>query len=247
MDSVLRSRSASSTGSCAAGSLALPWEVIERVIDYSFDASPTLCSFALTCRQLYPRSILLLFDHIELRSREQLFEFCDLLRTKPHIQSAVRSIAVPPKEFSPNPLLSLLPNLLSVAFSDWRWRGRPADYLTQTSTILYCQRYGRDIRSLTLEGVYISSGMAFFSLFSAFTNLEDLVCGPHLRFGFGIDTNQRAEHRLTRRLRLSKLSVSIGGMHSQLVWILRQLADSASIYRRSLIIWTHRPQNDFSD
>ncbi|TBU57238.1 hypothetical protein BD310DRAFT_959744 [Dichomitus squalens] len=49
----------------------LPWEVIERTISHSGDDRTTLQSFSLTCKQLRPRSLCLMFDEVPFISQRQ--------------------------------------------------------------------------------------------------------------------------------------------------------------------------------
>ncbi|TBU26556.1 hypothetical protein BD311DRAFT_602494, partial [Dichomitus squalens] len=67
-------------------SLRLPVEVIESVIDCCSGNKATLRAFALTCRDLHPRSILVLFKDVRLKRRDRVFDFCDVLRAKPERQ-----------------------------------------------------------------------------------------------------------------------------------------------------------------
>ena len=83
----------------------LPLEVIEKVIDHSADSITTLHSFALTCRDLQPRSTILLLRRVEFKDRGQLFDLCDMLKDKPHLLPCVRSVSIPFDQFSPHPLL----------------------------------------------------------------------------------------------------------------------------------------------
>ena len=96
---------------------SLPWEVIEVVIDHSADSIATLHSFTLTCRDLCPRSTILLLCRVKLKNRNQLFDLCAVLQTKPYLQPCVRSVSIPAREFSPHPLLRMLPNLFEIEFT----------------------------------------------------------------------------------------------------------------------------------
>ena len=98
--------------------LALPWEVIERVIDHSADDNETLRSFALTCRDLHPRSINTLYRHLKFERRDQIFDLCDVLRAKPHLQLCVESVSVLIDEFPPHPLLRMLPHLSEIEINE---------------------------------------------------------------------------------------------------------------------------------
>ena len=71
--------------SAMSPSPALPWEVIERVIDHSASSTKTLYSFTLTCHDLLPRSTTLLLGRVKLRNRDRLFDLCAILQVKPHL------------------------------------------------------------------------------------------------------------------------------------------------------------------
>ncbi|TBU33479.1 hypothetical protein BD311DRAFT_609921, partial [Dichomitus squalens] len=171
----------------SAMSLALPWEVIERIVDHSFGFTATLCNFTLTCRQLYPRSMHNLYGHVILESRDKLFALCNVLQAKPKLQILVRAVAVPLEEFSPVPLLSILPRLYRVTFPDGnRYHDLSSDVAIHNSTLLFCHLYGSGIRSLTIEFVRFSTCSAFLRLLSAFVSIEDLTC-RNIAVGLGID------------------------------------------------------------
>ncbi|TBU26564.1 hypothetical protein BD311DRAFT_667303 [Dichomitus squalens] len=69
--------------------LALPVEVIESVIDRCSRDTKTLLAFALTCCDLHPRSIIVLFTKVRPRSRDRLFDLCDVLKAKPERQPII--------------------------------------------------------------------------------------------------------------------------------------------------------------
>ncbi|KAI1791080.1 hypothetical protein LXA43DRAFT_850200, partial [Ganoderma leucocontextum] len=71
-------------------SLAFPWEVIERTIDHSSNSVVTLRSFTLTCRQLRPRSNMVLLSQIVLKNRDRLFSLCAMLQANPDLQRFVQ-------------------------------------------------------------------------------------------------------------------------------------------------------------
>ena len=190
--------------------LALPWEVIETIINHSSDSTITLCSFALTCRQLYPCSSHLLYCHVALKSREKLFALCETLQAKPELRPFVQTVAVPLEEFSPFPLLSILPHLCRVAFPDGnKYRDLSSDVAIHDSTLRYCSWYGSRIRSLTIEFVRFPTCSAFLRLLSAFSGIEDLAC-RNVAIGLGTDSDSqlvRVQHRLSRQLHLKTLNV----------------------------------------
>ncbi|TBU41354.1 hypothetical protein BD309DRAFT_277080 [Dichomitus squalens] len=95
---------------------ALPWEVIERAIDHCSGDKTTLCTLALTCSQLHPCSLFVLFTNVDIQIQEQLKKFYDAVQAQPHLQPLVRSLSFPWDKFSVFPLLSILPGLRHVAF-----------------------------------------------------------------------------------------------------------------------------------
>ena len=153
---------------------ALPWEVIERVVDHSSGHPTTLRSFVLTCHQLRPRSSVVLFSNILIKRRQQLFAFCDVLRARPELQLVVRSLTISPEAFSPFPLLSISPNLHSITFD-----GKIVESLlvkVHESTFQCCRKLGRGIQSLTLRGVQFRHYTAFIRFISMFSCLQELEC-----------------------------------------------------------------------
>ena len=190
----------------------LPWEVIERVIDHSHEHTPTLCSFALTCRQLRPRSSLVLFSDVHIKFRKDLFAFCNVLQTQPRLQLVVRSLAVCLEEFSPFPLLSILTNLRRVTFCGSLDHDDYPKYISlHASTIHCCQALGRSIQSLTFQGVWFRNRAAFVRLIPAFSNLQELACHD-VRYRPSRDSDPiefGIQHRLFQRMRLRTLSVRI--------------------------------------
>ncbi|TBU52828.1 hypothetical protein BD310DRAFT_831393, partial [Dichomitus squalens] len=96
---------------------ALPWEVIERAVELCSGDKATLCALALTCSQLHPRSLFVLFTIADLRSTKQLMAFYDAVQSQPHLQPVVQSLSFAWDDFSPFPLLSILPALHRVTFN----------------------------------------------------------------------------------------------------------------------------------
>ncbi|TBU36413.1 hypothetical protein BD309DRAFT_818750, partial [Dichomitus squalens] len=153
----------------------LPVEVIENVIDCCSDDTTTLLAFALTCRDLHPRSILVLFTDVYLRRREQLFDFCDALKANPKLRPVVHSVSILWEVFAPFPLLSFLPALRHIALNSFSHDIHRNMQLRQ-STLLCCKRFGSGIRSLTIGSALFSTRTGFLQLLSAFPDLEDLTC-----------------------------------------------------------------------
>ncbi|TBU36118.1 hypothetical protein BD309DRAFT_49648 [Dichomitus squalens] len=180
--------------------LALPVEVIESVIDRCSRDTKTLLAFALTCRDLHPRSIIVLFTKVRPRSRDRLFDLCDVLKAKPERQPIVQSLSVVWKEFAPYPLLSILPALRHIMFEG------PME--CHPSTVLCCRLSGIGIRSLTIKNAKFSTCTAFLQFLAAFPSIEHLTCD-------GLDIRQKGEASplvqtsLSRQLRLRTLDVSV--------------------------------------
>ena len=93
--------------------LALPWEVIERVVEQSWDYRDILHSFSLVCRQLHPLSSALFWAHIDVKSRDHCLKLCERIRGAPHIGLLVRSITVSALHLTPS-LLYVFPKLSNV-------------------------------------------------------------------------------------------------------------------------------------
>ena len=178
-DALSSPASATSADPIVSISPVLPWEVIERVIDHSAGCTATLCSFALSCHQLHPRSSLLLFSDVRLISRKQLFTFCDILQAQPELQPLVRSVELPPGEFSPFPLLAILHNLRSITFdglTDFPLGQRPKPTFLHNSTLHCCRKLGQGVESLTLTRMQFRNCIAVIRLISAFSHLRKLEC-----------------------------------------------------------------------
>ena len=167
---VLRRSLSASLAMC----LALPWEVIERVIDHSADSTETLYSFALTCRDLRPHSTILLLRCIKPKTRDQLFAICAMLKTNPHLQPCVRSASIPVHEFSPHPLLRILPNLSEIEFTDYPDSER--DVVFHPSVLKCCHQLGQHIQTLSLQNLRFSSTSAFSDLLLSLPNIRSLSC-----------------------------------------------------------------------
>ena len=156
----------------------LPWEVIERVIDHSRGRAKTLKNLALTCRQLLPRTRLMMFAYIRFNSRDDVFAFVDLLKTNPHLLPVVCSIKVWPPDLAPFPLLHMLPSLLEIEFAPMTWSRSgifPELGLHQSSLACF-QRFGTNIRTLRLSRLPFKGIIPFARVLLAFKNATHLVC-----------------------------------------------------------------------
>ncbi|KAI1789966.1 hypothetical protein LXA43DRAFT_537742 [Ganoderma leucocontextum] len=195
----------------SAMSLALPWEVIEGVIEHSSDSVVTLYSFTLTCRDHNPRSTILLLDRIVLKNRDQLFALCDVLSAKPHLQPIVRSITISPDKLYPHPLLRLLSNLSEIEFatSTSRFDSGYATAVTLHSSVLkYCRQFGEHIQRLSLERVHLPSLSAFSGILLSFERVRSLSCS-HLKVVKDGAHQELITRRLSQQLHLRTLVVGV--------------------------------------
>ena len=158
--------------------LALPWEVIERVIDHSVDDTETLYSLALTCRDLNPRSTIILYRHLDLYKRDEIFALCDTLRAKPHLQPCVQSLRAALDNFSPAPLLRMLSNLSMIEFhGPWYQDHEPhPGFVLHPSVLLSCKVLGKHIRTLSLEQTTFRSLSDFSAFLLSFPSIQSLHC-----------------------------------------------------------------------
>ncbi|KAI1795735.1 hypothetical protein LXA43DRAFT_881629 [Ganoderma leucocontextum] len=196
-------------------SLALPWEVIERVIEHCHDNHRALYNFSITCRQLRPLSLSLLVADVEFKHKEQIFGLCDLLRAKPHLQALVRSMFIYPTNLVPVPLLKMLPNLTEIVFTDHRLSDSDQEFYRPTivlhqSTLTCCGQFGRYIRTIQFFRVTFATDLELARLISAFASVqvltfEDVV----IKTNAGAHLVAMTRQRLSRRLQLRTLHVRI--------------------------------------
>ncbi|TBU36651.1 hypothetical protein BD309DRAFT_877989 [Dichomitus squalens] len=187
--------------------LALPVEVIESVIDCCSDDTDTILALALTCRDLHPRSILVLFTDVRPQSRDRLIDLCDVLKAKPERQPFVQSLSIRWKDFAPYPLLSILPSLRHITFDTFElFKERPI--LCHPSTLLCCRRFGCGIRSLTITYAQFSTCTAFLQFLAAFPSIDHLICERLNIYQRG-EASPLVQKSLSRQLRLRTLNVSV--------------------------------------
>ncbi|TBU56950.1 hypothetical protein BD310DRAFT_881649 [Dichomitus squalens] len=184
--------------------LALPVEVIESVIDRCSRDTKTLLAFALTCRDLHPRSIIVLFTKVRPHSRDRLFDLCDVLKAKPERQPIVQSLSIDWDDFAPYPLLSILPALRHITFDTYGHR----PVLCHPSTLRCCRLSGTGIRSLTIEDAIFSTCTAFLQFLSAFPSIKHLTC-VNLEIRQKGEASPLVQKSLSRQLRLRTLNVSV--------------------------------------
>ncbi|TBU53506.1 hypothetical protein BD310DRAFT_829932, partial [Dichomitus squalens] len=156
---------------------ALPWEVIEKVIDCFSSDKATLCAFALTCSQLHPRSLFVLFTNVDLRSMKQLEAFYHAVQAQSHLQPVVQSLSFPwvGEDISPFPLLSILPGLRHVTLNGIS----PVDiddYLPSQSTPLCGWQFATSLLNLTIRSARFRTRTVFVHFLSVFPNVENLTC-----------------------------------------------------------------------
>ena len=192
---------------------ALPWEVIERVIDHSADNTEMLRSFALTSRHLQPRSTFLLLGRVtsRLKNRNQLFALCAFLQTKPHLP-CVRSVTIPAHEFSPDSLLRILPNLSNIELTGGGGSRLQKHY--HVFVLNHCRRLGHHIQTLSLRDLHFCSLSAFSDILLLLPRIESLSC-ERLRVDRPGDRvhEEFVIQRLSKRLHLKALTVSIRLSH----------------------------------
>ena len=206
-----------------SSSPSLPWEVIERVIGHSADSTEALYSFTLTCSDLRPRSTILLLGCVTggLKNRDQLLALCAFLQAEPHLRPCVRSITIPADEFSPYPLLRILPNLSEIKLTKIRGarRGRSPMFLfpppdieptnIHASVLKCCHQLGQHIQTLSLQDLFFSSLSTLSDLLLSLPRIVSLSC-EDLRVGKNrVLHEEHITQRLKGRLHLRTLTVSI--------------------------------------
>ncbi|TBU29654.1 hypothetical protein BD311DRAFT_258294 [Dichomitus squalens] len=186
-----------------AQSPALPWEVIERVIELCSSDKATLCAFALTCSQLHPRSLFVLFTNVEIQSAKQLKTFYDAVQAQPRLQPLVRSLSFPCEDFSPFPLLSILPGLRHLTFN--RISSAIGDDIQHSQSTLLGRQSVTSLRSLTIRCARFQTQATLLRFLSAFPNVEILTCeelsiDPHAPLSEGDVSHQLQLRTLNVRI-----------------------------------------------
>lgn len=215
----------------------LSWELIEQVIDLSGRRPNTLCSLSLTCRQLRPRSRLVMFSRVQLESSDHVFAFVAFLLANPELRPFVHTVIVTPAAFGPS-LLYILPNLGSIECVDELQLEEPEDeedgdnestnapylmqgiartpYVHRTSlnihhTSLACfKRLGAHIRTLRLNSVSFPTSLAFAQVLSAFSRITHLKCKKVQIKAAGSEAPLEViRRRLSKQMQLKSLFVSV--------------------------------------
>ncbi|TBU21802.1 hypothetical protein BD311DRAFT_677486 [Dichomitus squalens] len=150
-----------------AQSPALPWEVIEKSIDHCFGDRAALCAFSLTCSQLRPRSLFVLFTNVDIQSAKQLKAFYDAVQAQPLLQPVVNSLSSPWDEASPSDLLSILPRLRHVTFTKISFMITDDIHLPQ-STLLCGDQRATSLRTLFIQNASFPLQSTFLHFLSAF-------------------------------------------------------------------------------
>ncbi|EJF57421.1 hypothetical protein DICSQDRAFT_173977 [Dichomitus squalens LYAD-421 SS1] len=151
---------------------ALPWEVIERAINLCAGDNATLRTIALTCSQLHPRSLFVLFTNVDIQSKEKLIQFYDAVQARSHLQPVVRSLSFPWGDF-PSPLLSILPSLRRVTFDRISMLIEDNNQLPQ-STLSPGGQFATSLRSLTIRPASFQMEAIFLRFLSAFRTSKAL-------------------------------------------------------------------------
>ena len=91
--------------------LRLPWEVLERVVDYAYPDTKLLLSFSYTSRQLIPRSRMLLVRNVCIQTKVKLDSFWTFMQQYHGLRYCVEHFTIAPSADEPNPesLLSTFP------------------------------------------------------------------------------------------------------------------------------------------
>lgn len=192
----------------------LPWEVLERVIDHSRGRPNVLCNISLTCRQLRPRTRVVMFAQVRFKNRDHLFAFVDFLHDNPHLKPVVRLIVVRPNDLAPFPLLYILPSLSEIEFipESYQYKSQNTFPDLHLSHYTCCQRFGGNITTLHLSCLHFATYLSFYRLLLTFGNVRHLVCKGvtinAMRNGEGGPV-EVARRRLSERMRLKSLTVSV--------------------------------------
>ena len=224
----------------------LPWKVIERVTDLSAGRPNTLCSLALTCRNLRHPSHLAMFGRVQLESHDRVFAFIAFLLANPELQPFVHTLTVTPASLGPS-LLYILPNLSSIECVDESQLGEPEDKdagkedetpnilghmppasthvrssIVMHRTGLVCFRQlGASIHTLRLCSVLFPTSLAFVQTLSAFTGVTRLICEDVEIKAAGCEAPlEWATRWLSERMRLKELTVSTVHLSSS-TWLLK--------------------------
>ena len=203
-------------------SLALPWEVIERIIEHASNDINLLRNFSLTCRQLRPcSSSLILAHHVFLDSRDRVSDLSDFLLQTPELRPLIRSITISPAEFRPFPLVNMLPHLSTLTFVSCKCKNhvgskvRP-EVVLHPNTLTCYHLFGKRIRTLSLEHLSFKTSFDLFRLILAFPETTKLVVYDVVVKFPGNDTltMKLMKTKLGDRLRLETLNVRI---HSEII------------------------------
>ena len=187
-------------------SLLLPWEVIERVIEHAIDDLDVLRSFCLTCRQLRPRSFsLILHRYVFLKGRARVSDFCDFLTENTELRSLIKTLKIRPAEFSPIPLVQMLPHLSTLLFT-----GSTRSPVKLHRALLNCYHsFGKRIHTLSLKRLSFQTESDLFRLLLAFPTMTQVTCSeisikPPTREGSAVNA---LRVKLSKQLRLETLHV----------------------------------------
>ena len=186
----------------------LPAEIVEQIVDYLSDDTPSLCNLALASRVFLERSRHHLFASVHAESKARLEALYSLLGARTSLRCSVRSLVLSGVteasllEYVPVPLLVQLPNLRS-----WTISGNASvdadgrrHYLALNPLTLAClTKYATRIHRLTISSVSFVNPMEFIRLVSAFSSLHSLIYeGVQFRGGSLTLSLNRARSLLSR-------------------------------------------------
>ncbi|TBU25001.1 quinon protein alcohol dehydrogenase-like superfamily [Dichomitus squalens] len=205
----------------------LPWEVIERIVSHSGDHRTTLHSLSLTCKQLRPRSLCLMFAEVrfEFRDTADVLAFRDFLDAYPHLRPLVRSIRTHRNAYLALHLLCFLPKLTHITMNGLgpeRWE------CSLPQRVLACYRVvGTRIKTLKLSSLSFPNLQEFCRILLAFTGIRTLSCSLLDIRNTTCASAQLAQFKqhLSRQLRLSTLEID-GSYENVMAQMLFQLVPS---------------------
>ena len=197
--------------------VALPWEVMERIIKHASSDLNLLLSFSLTCRQLRPRSFsLIIAKYVLLGTKDQMSALCSFLRKNTKFQVFVHSITISLADFSPSPLVKMIPHISTLRLVSHIYekyddpQERPVIALHPIILGAY-RSFGSRIRTLSLDHLSFSTPCELFGLLLAFPNMVQVACND-IRIklpGGNAAATQMARAKLFEQLQLETLKVRV--------------------------------------
>ena len=190
--------------------MKFPVEIVEAVVDHS-DTS-VLRQFALTCRDLIPRSRYHLFSGIQFQAAQQDVEsLCRFLDNNRLLADIVRTATIlPPQHFPsaesfvhvfPAGLLRRIPNLRHWRLLTSGARSPMAPLSFHTTALTFLRTTTR-IQILDIQNLNFTSHAELARLLASFTLLRDLRCSnvQSRNENMVVGPIQRRRHRSLRSL-----------------------------------------------